>query len=123
MVTLQGSVHGVKVRKLCITQGFTLGVKGLTKSTTVKYCSTAFQPMVTLLGSRSSRSNSSSTILRAGIYLELGKVFELDWPDSRSVAQIQKLIQKLEVEIIRQSVREELRRSSSSCPETASSTN
>ena len=32
-----------KVRKLCITQGFTLGVKGLTNSTTVKYCSTAFQ--------------------------------------------------------------------------------
>ena len=37
-----------KVRKLCITQGFTLGVKGLTNSTTVKYCSTAFQWMVTL---------------------------------------------------------------------------
>ena len=35
-----------KVRKL--TQGFTLGVKGLTNSTTVKYCSTAFQRMVTL---------------------------------------------------------------------------
>ena len=32
-----------KVRKLCITQGFTLGVKGLTNSTTVKYCSTVFQ--------------------------------------------------------------------------------
>ena len=32
-----------KVRKLCITQGFTLGVKGLTNSTTVKYCLTAFQ--------------------------------------------------------------------------------
>ena len=32
-----------KVRKLCITQGFTLGVKGLTNSSTVKYCSTAFQ--------------------------------------------------------------------------------
>ena len=32
-----------KVRKLCITQGFTLGTKGLTNSTTVKYCSTAFQ--------------------------------------------------------------------------------
>ena len=31
-----------KVRKLCIAQGFTLGVKGLTNSTTVKYCSTAF---------------------------------------------------------------------------------
>ena len=32
-----------KVRKLSITQGLTLGVKGLTNSTTVKYCSTAFQ--------------------------------------------------------------------------------
>ena len=30
-----------KVRKLCISQGFALGVKGLTNSTTVKYCSTA----------------------------------------------------------------------------------
>ena len=37
-----------KLRKLCITQGFTLGVKGLTNSTTVKYCSTGFQGMVTL---------------------------------------------------------------------------
>ena len=36
-----------KVRKLCITQGFTLGVKGLTNSTTVKYCLTAFQWMFT----------------------------------------------------------------------------
>ena len=32
-----------KVRKLCITQGFPLGVKRLTNSTTVKYCSIAFQ--------------------------------------------------------------------------------
>ena len=32
-----------KVRKLCITQGFTLGVRGLTNSTTVKYRSTPFQ--------------------------------------------------------------------------------
>ena len=30
-----------RVRKLCITQGFTQGVKGLTNSTTVKCCSTA----------------------------------------------------------------------------------
>ena len=37
-----------KARKLCITQSFTQGVKGLTNSTTVKYCSTAFQWMVTL---------------------------------------------------------------------------
>ena len=32
-----------KVTTLCITQGFILEVKGLTNSSTVKYCSTAFQ--------------------------------------------------------------------------------
>ena len=40
--TLKLSIES-KVRILCITERFTLGVKGLTNSTTVKYWSTAFQ--------------------------------------------------------------------------------
>ena len=37
------SVHRLNLRKICITQSFILGVKGLTNSTIVRYCSTAFQ--------------------------------------------------------------------------------
>ena len=48
MITLKVLYIESKVRKLCIAKDLTLGVKGLTNSTAVKYCSTSVQQMITL---------------------------------------------------------------------------